>query len=209
MNTHFLKARLLITSFLLVMLFMNATDRVHTYAVGDKVKDFTLKNIDDKDVTLSKIANAKGIILTFTCNTCPFAVAYEDRIIDLHNKYASKGFPVVAINPNDLSQKPEDSFEAMKKRAKDKKFPFAYLRDEKQDIAKEYGASKTPHIYILKKSGDAFVIEYIGGIDDNAYEPEKVTKRFAEEALEEILAGKKVTNANTKAIGCTIKWKNS
>ena len=97
----------------------------------------------------------------------------------------------------------------MKKRAKDKNFTFPYVYDATQDVAKAYGASKTPHVYILTKSGADYVVEYIGAIDDNAYKPEEVKVKYAENALDQLLTGKKVSENSTKAIGCTIKWKNS
>src|SRR5437764_553070 len=118
------------------------------YKPGDKARDFKLKNVDGKMMSLADYKDAKGFIVTFTCNHCPFAKAYEDRIIALHTKYAAKGYPVVAINPNDKDREPDDSFDNMVIRAKDKKYPFAYLYDESQEIAKAYGATRTPHVYI-------------------------------------------------------------
>lgn len=194
---------------LICAMFVRASSGEPGYKVGDKVKDFKLKNIDNNEVSLKNFEKAKGFIVVFTCNTCPFAVAYEDRVIALNNKYASKGYPVIAINPNDVTKQPDDSFESMKKRAKDKNFAFPYLYDETQEIAKLYGASKTPHVYILSKTGSEYVVEYIGAIDDNSYQPQEVKVKYVENALDELLQGKKISQTNTKAIGCTIKWKNS
>ncbi len=179
------------------------------YEVGDKAKEFKLKNVDGKMVSLSDFNEAKGFIVIFTCNHCPFSVAYEDRIISLHKKYEPKGFPVIAINPNDKSIEPEDSFEGMVKRAKEKNFPFPYLYDESQYYAKEYGAARTPHVFVLKKDAKDLKVEYIGAIDNNTQDESSVTKKYVEDAVDEILAGKKVTTNFTKAIGCTIKWKRS
>lgn len=180
------------------------------YQVGDTATDFTLKNVDGKMVSMKDYKDAKGFIVTFTCNTCPYSVAYEDRIIDLHKKYAPKGYPVIAINPNDVTASPKDSYAHMQQRAKEKKFPFPYLIDETQDITRAYGASRTPHLYIVKKQQDGtFKVAYIGTIDDNSRAPEKVQKKYAEEALDELLAGKKVSQPTTKAIGCTIKWREA
>ena len=179
------------------------------YAPGSKATDFKLKNVDGKMVSLADYKDAKGFIVTFTCNHCPFAKAYEDRIIALHNKYAPKGYPVVAINPNDKTIAPEDSYEGMIERAKEKKFPFAYLYDESQEIAKAYGATRTPHMYVLKKEGNELVVKYIGAIDDNSDDASLVTKKYLENALDEIISGKEVTTSTTKAIGCTIKWKGT
>lgn len=175
--------------------------------VGDKAKDFALLSVSGKTVSLSSQKEIKGAIVVFTCNHCPFSVAYEDRIIALHNKYAPQGYPVIAINPNDAVKVPDDSYENMIKRAKDKSFPFEYLYDETQATAKSYGATRTPHVFILTKKPKGFYVSYVGGIDDNTDEPEAVTQRYAEQALDELIAGKPVTKPTTKAIGCSIKWK--
>lgn len=200
-----------ISSFALVVLFLtfNSFTPLPGYQVGDKAKDFKLKNVDGKMVALSDYKNDKGAIVIFTCNHCPFSVAYEDRIIALHKKYAPQGYPVIAINPNDEKIEPEDSFDGMVKRAKEKNFPFAYLYDQSQFFAKTYGASRTPHAFILKKEGSDFIVEYIGAIDDNVDEPASVTKKYVEGAVDDLLAGKKPATNFTKAIGCTIKWKKS
>ncbi|MEQ1746794.1 MAG: thioredoxin family protein [Saprospiraceae bacterium] len=180
---------------------------VHTgLHVGDIASDFNLKNVNGKNVSLAGIKKAKGYIVVFTCNHCPFAVAYEDRIIALHKKYAKKGYPVVAINPNDKDIAPDDSYEKMQKRAKDKKFPFVYLYDETQEIAKAYGATRTPHVYLLDKDRK---VRYIGAIDDNHEEPNAVKEKYLENAIDALMAGKEIANTETKAIGCTIKWTKS
>lgn len=177
------------------------------YKVGDKVEDFKLKNIDGKMLSMADYKEAKGIIVIFTCNHCPFSVAYEDRIIDLHKRYAPKGYPVIAINPNDATIQPDDSFDKMKERAKKKKFPFAYLYDETQEVAKRFGATRTPHVFVVSKKESDFIVDYIGAIDDNSNEPDKVKNKYLENALNELLEGKPVSQNFTKAIGCTIKWK--
>ena len=175
------------------------------YKVGDRATDFKLKNIDGKMVSLSDNQAAKGYIVVFTCNTCPFAKDYESRIIDLNTKYAPLGYPVVAINPNDPAVAPGDSFADMQK----KKYAFPYLQDETQQVAKTYGATRTPHLYILTKRGADFVVTYIGAIDDNSEDAKLAKTRYVENALTEILAGKPATTNSTKAIGCTIKWKRA
>jgi peroxiredoxin len=174
------------------------------YQIGDTAADFNLKNIDGKMVSLGKMSDVKGYIVVFTCNHCPFAVAYEDRIIALHNKYAPLGYPVVAINPNDPSVVPDDSFDAMKKRAADKKFPFVYLFDDGQKIYPQFGATRTPHVYILDKKR---VVRYIGGIDDNSDDETAVKSKYVEMAVDALIAGKNPEPSTTKAIGCSIKKK--
>ena len=177
------------------------------YKVGDNIKDFSLQNIDGKNVSLADYKDSKGFIITFTCNHCPYAMAYEDRILALNKKYAKAGYPVIAINPNDAIQYPEDNFEAMQVRAKEKKFNFPYLYDESQNIAKQFGALKTPHVFIIQKEGDKLVVKYIGAIDDNWEKAADVKEKYAESAIDALLAGKPVATTSTKAIGCSIKWK--
>jgi len=180
------------------------------YQVGDTARDFKLKNIDGKTVSMADYADAKGFIVTFTCNTCPYAVAYEDRLIALHNTYAPQGYPVIAINPNDVKVSPKDSYAHMQQRAREKNFPFAYLYDETQQITSTYGATRTPHLYIVQKQQDGtFKVAYIGAIDDNYKDATQVQKKYAAQALDELIAGKPVSQPNTKAIGCTIKWREA
>lgn len=177
--------------------------------VGDKAPAFELKNVDGQMYSFANIkaANdeaAKGYIVTFTCNTCPYAVKYEDRIIDLHNKLAPMGYPVVAIQPNDVEVKPGDSFEAMQVRHEEKAFPFLYLLDEGQQVYPKYGASKTPEVYLVDGDG---IVRYHGAIDDNAQHPEEVTVNYVEKAVAAIEAGLDPDPADVKAIGCSIKTK--
>jgi len=178
------------------------------YKTGDDVKDFSLKNVDGKMVSMSNYKDAKGFILVFTCNHCPFAKAYEARIMALDKKYASKGYPVIAINPNDPGAAPEDSYDNMIARAKEKNYTFPYVYDETQDVAKAFGAARTPHVFVVKKENGKNVVKYIGAIDNNSEEPEKATQHFVEDAVDALLAGKPVPNTETKAIGCTIKWRS-
>jgi peroxiredoxin len=173
---------------------------------GDTAEGFTLKNVDGKTVSLSDYNDQKGVILVFTCNTCPFAQAYENRIIQLHKKYTGLGFPVVAINSNDVDQKPGDTLEKMQERAKEKGMEYAYLKDD-QEVFKEYGATRTPQIYLLEKKGNAFKVAYVGAIDDNANDTSAVSKRYVEEAIAALMKGQKPDPSITKAIGCTIKSK--
>ncbi|MCX7652977.1 MAG: thioredoxin family protein [Bacteroidia bacterium] len=175
--------------------------------VGDQAPNFSLKNIDGKLVSLSDYAKEKGVIVIFTCNHCPYAKLYEERIIALHKEFAPKGFPVVAINPNAPEIVPEDSYENMQKRAKEKNYPFPYLFDEKQEVARAYGATKTPHVFLLQNQGKAFTIAYIGAIDDSPNDPQKIQKRYLAEAIEALIAGKPVPIPETKAIGCSVKYR--
>lgn len=185
-------------------LIVGAIAQNPSYKIGDKVSDFKLQSVDGSWVSLPN--DAKGAIVIFSCNTCPYVVAYEDRMIDLHKKYAAKGYPVIAINSNDDKVSPGDSFEKMKDRSKSKKFPFAYVYDKSQEVIKAYGGSRTPHVYLLHKEGNDFIVKYIGAIDNNYQDPSGVTEKYVEEALDDLMNGRKVAIESTKAIGCTIKW---
>ena len=176
------------------------------YTVGDTASDFKLKNVDGKMISLADFKEAKGYIIIFDCNTCPYSKAYNERIAALNKKYASKGFPVIAINPNDPQKSGGDSFENMVKLAKKKNYDFPYLVDETQQVATAYGATNTPHVFVLNK---ALRVEYIRAIDDNAKSPESVTKRYVEDAVDALLANKPVPVTKVKAIGCGIKWKDA
>ncbi|GAA3637963.1 thioredoxin family protein [Flavivirga jejuensis] len=175
------------------------------YSIGDVAEDFSLKNTDGNMVSLSDYKDAKGFIVVFTCNTCPYAVMYEDRIIALDKKYASKGYPVIAIMPNNTDVKPGDNMEAMKDRAKSKGFTFPYLIDEGQKVYPKYGATKTPHVFLLEKTGAGNVVKYIGAIDDNYKDASAVKTKYVEDAVDALLTGKEVKQTETKAIGCSIK----
>ena len=175
------------------------------YKVGDIATDFKLENIDGKMVSLSDFKEAKGFIVTFTCNTCPYAVAYEDRVEALNKKYASKGYPVIAIMPNNIDVKPGDNMEAMRERAKEKGFTFPYLMDRGQKVYPKYGATKTPHIYLLEKTKKGNVVRYIGAIDDNFQNADEVKNKYVENAVDALLEGREIDLKETKAIGCSIK----
>lgn len=173
------------------------------YKVGDKIEDFKLKNIDGDFLSLSDYDDAKGYIIIFTCNTCPYSVANEDRIIALNDKYEDEGYPVIAINPNNPVAVPDDSFEKMKVRAEEKGFNFPYLLDEGQKVYPKFGATKTPHVFIVTKND--MKVKYIGAIDNSSRNPDAVTEKYVENAVDALLAGKEVEKTETRAIGCTIK----
>lgn len=176
-----------------------------TYQIGDVAADINLMNTDGTMVSYEGYPDAKGFIVIFTCNTCPFAVASEDRIIALDAKFKDKGYPVIAINPNDPSVQPDDTFELMQAKAKDKGFTFPYLFDESKTVYAQYGAKKTPHVYLLQKENRKNIVKYIGAIDDNVRNGAAVKETFLANAVNELLAGKEVTVKETKAIGCSIK----
>lgn len=177
------------------------------YSIGDVATDFQLENVDGNMVSLANYEDAKGYIVTFTCNHCPYAVAYESRIMNLDKKYAPLGYPVIAISPNDPEIVPEDGMDEMKKLASEKGYTFPYLLDADQSVYPQYGATKTPHMFILQKTDAGNVVKYIGAIDNNYEDAEAVTERYVEDAVDALLAGKEVPVTTTKAIGCSIKDK--
>ena len=173
---------------------------------GDNAPDFTLKNVDGKMISLSDFEDQKGAIVIFTCNGCPVSKAYESRIIDLDNKYSKQGFPVIAINPNDPEMAPADSYENMQTLAAEKSYPFPYLFDENQTVFPEYGATRTPHTFLLVKDNDEFKVAYVGSIDDDK-KKDRVEESFLEDAIAAVNNGQTPKIQETKAIGCGIKKK--
>ncbi len=175
--------------------------------VGDKAPDFKLKSIDGKVYSFANIKDGqgkapKGYIVVFTCNTCPVAKANESRIIELQNKYAKMGYPVVAIQPNDPAAKPGDSYGEMVNYAEEKGFNFLYLFDEGQKIYPKYGATRTPEVFLVDKT---LKVRYHGAIDDSARDVENVEVKFLENAIEALEKGEEPKPATTKAVGCSIK----
>lgn len=168
--------------------------------VGDAAPAFNLKNVDGSMVSLDDY-KGKGAIVVFTCNHCPFSIMYEDRIIELQKEFGDS-YPVIAINPNSPDAQPDDSFDAMVVRAKEKSFNFPYLFDDGQKIYPQYGAERTPHVFVLDK---AHKVRYIGAIDDNARDPESVSVNYVKNTIKAIDAGSEPDPTFTKAIGCTIK----
>lgn len=188
-----------------LLLFIPLLASSQGLSVGDKAVGFKLKNVDGKMVSLNDYKAEEGVILIFSCNHCPYSVAYQDRIIDLATKYNSNGYPVVMINPNDPIAYPADSYENMIVRAKEKNFNFPYLFDDGQLIYPQYGATRTPHVYLLHKENDAFYVAYIGAIDNNYKDASLVTEKYVEDAITALKKGEKPAVDFTKAIGCSIK----
>ncbi|MGI9551365.1 MAG: thioredoxin family protein [Aurantibacter sp.] len=183
------------------------TETKEGVGIGDKAPYFKLKNIDGKEYSFDNIMDTndekpKGFIVVFTCNTCPYAKANEQRLIDLHNNFGPKGYPVVAIQPNDPSLSPGDSVDKMKKNAEEKGFPFLYLFDDGQEVFPKYGATKTPEVYLVDAD---LIVRYHGAIDDNVRDGGNVTEKFVELAIQAIDSGTDPATKTTKAIGCGIK----
>jgi peroxiredoxin len=182
-----------------VAFLLNGRTEPKELNIGDKAPGFELENFDGKTVSLDSYDNSKGYIVIFTCNNCPYAKAYQDRIAELQNMYSSKGFPVIAINTSDPS-------EEIAARAKEENYPFPYLHDDTQEVTRSYGATRTPHVFVLDKDR---TVAYIGAIDNNYKDASKADKHYVKDAVDALLNDQEVEVKNTKAIGCTIKWKNS
>jgi peroxiredoxin len=198
-----------LSSILVIVCFLIISATTSGYEPGDKVADFSLKNVDGKMVALSGFEDAKGVIVVFDCNTCPYSKLYNSRIVALNKKYKSQGFPVVAINANDSEMSPGDSYEEMVKVAKRDNYDFPYLIDESQATAKAFGASNTPHVFVLQKTGSEFTVIYKGAIDNNPRDGASASKKYVEEAVDAVLNNQVVVTKKTKAIGCGIKYRNS
>ena len=171
---------------------------------GDSAPDFHLVGVDDKKYSLANFEDKKVVAVMFSCNHCPIVKAYEGRFVEIQRDYGEKGFVLIAINPNNDITHPEDSFKNMKIRAKEKSFNFPYLRDESQKVAKAYGATRTPEVFVFDEKR---TLCYHGRIDDNVYEPTQVQQHYLRDALDAILAGNNVSTKDTAPVGCTIKWK--
>lgn len=173
--------------------------------IGERMPLFTgLKGVDGKTYRSADFKD-NLLVVVFSCNHCPYVQAYEQRMIDFQKEYEEKGLRLVAINSNDTANYPDDSFEAMVQRAKDRRFNFPYLRDEKQYVAEEFGATHTPQFFLFDKER---VLRYSGKMDDNWKEPGSVKASYLRDAVEAVLAGRGVPVAESFSIGCTIKWKS-
>lgn len=175
-----------------------------TLSLGDKAPDFTLPGVDGKDWSLADFADKPYLVVVFSCNHCPYVIGSEDRMIALHDDYAGRGVAMVAINSNETDNHPTDDFEHMVARAREKGFAFPYLRDESQDIARAYGALRTPHFYLFDAARQ---LRYTGRMDDNPRQPGQETTHELRDALDALLAGEDPPVAVTNPIGCNVKWK--
>ena len=179
------------------------------YSIGDNIEDFRLKSVKGEMVSLADYKNAQGFIIIFDCNTCPFSQAYRERIKALHAKYSDQGYPVIAINPNDPTRSPGDSFDKMVNYANDHNYRHEYLYDSDQAIASAFGATNTPQVFIVKKDDKNLKLAYKGAIDNNSRDASAVSKKYVEDAVDSLLKGENPETNKTKAIGCTIKWAES
>jgi len=195
------KYTILFISLLLMMSFIG----LHK----EPISDFKLKNVDGKNVSLSDYKEAKGFIIIFTCNHCPFAKLYPPRFNALNEKYEKLGVPLIAISSTDTIQYEEDTFIEMVNKAKTEKFNFPYLYDGEQKVAKNFNAQKTPHAFVIWKENNQWVIKYNGAIDDNGMQPEQVKTHFVANTVDALLANEKLKITDTKSIGCQIYYRNN
>ena len=172
-------------------------------AVGSRVVPFSLVNAADGKTVAFNPGDGRTSVVIFTCNHCPYAKAFEQRILTLAREYTAKGVAFYAVNPNDDVKYPEETMEKMKERALEKQYTLPYLKDGDSSIARAYGAMVTPHVFLVDGKGE---IRYRGYVDDSA-KPEERQDTGLSNALDQLLAGKAITNTSTKAFGCTIKWK--
>ena len=175
-----------------------------TLKIGDHLPEFSLIGVDGKTYSSTVFQDKKGLIIIFSCNHCPYVQAYEDRIKSIQTDYAGKGIQVLAISSNDVVSYPEDSLENMKKRSDEKEFNFPYLWDETQQVAKDFGATHTPEIFLFNADKK---LAFHGKIDDNWNDEQSIRHKYLRSALDEMLAGKEISAPETFTIGCTIKWK--
>lgn len=166
--------------------------------------DTKMKNVDGQEVSIADVAGKKGTLVIFSCNACPWAKAWESRIVSLGNSYAKRGVGVIVINSNDPGMNSEDGFDTMVNRAKSEKMAFPYVVDATSDVARAFGATRTPEAYLFDAEGK---LVYHGTIDDNAKEPSKVKQRYLDAALKSVSSGKTVAVQETKALGCGIKFR--
>lgn len=173
-------------------------------APGDPAPNFALPGVDGATHRLSDFAGQRLLLVVFWCNHCPYVQAWESRMIAIGRKYGPKGVGIVLINSNDAEAYPDDNAEAMARRAKEKGYPFPYLRDDSQEVARAYGALVTPHPMLF---GPDRRLLFQGRIDDDHQHPERVKHRYLESALEQALAGAPVVPSQLPVAGCTVKWR--
>ncbi len=172
--------------------------------IGDKAIPFALPGVDDEEHSLADYSDKAVAVVVFSCNHCPYVRAWEDRMVRIQADYAGKGVQLLAISANDATKYPDDSFPKMKERAREKGFNFPYLYDETQEVARFYGAERTPEVFVFNNAG---ILQYHGAIDDNYDDPGAVTQQYLRDALDAVLAGQTPAVTETPPVGCTIKWK--
>lgn len=175
---------------------------IATLQIGDSAPSFMLPGTDGHNHVFGGEDEHPTVVI-FTCNHCPYALAWEDRLLDVGRDYLHHGVRFLAINPNDEQQKPADSFDEMKKRVAENPWPFPYLRDESQDVAAKYGAKTTPDVFVFDGE-DRLVYR---GAPDADYEDASQNAQWLRDALDAVLAGNSPATAETESVGCSVKWR--
>ena len=191
---------------LLITFFSFIEKKIPPSVFGTEINDFSLKNVDNADISLAQFKEAKGFIIVFTCNHCPFAKLYSQRYNDLNKKYQPLGVPLIAINSMDSLVYEEESFEKMQEKAQSEKFNFPYLQDGSQCVGKNFNAEHTPQAYVIWKENGNWVVKYSGSVDDNGEHPKKATP-FIANAVNDLLQNKPVAKPNTESFGCRIFYR--
>jgi peroxiredoxin len=200
-KNHFFSTLFLFVSALIGLSFTS------TFETEIQIKNFSLKNVDNKVVSLNNFKDAKGFVIVFTCNKCPMAKLYTNRLNKINDKYKKQGVYLLAINSMDTLAYADESFKLMQKKAKSDKMTVPYLQDKKQSVAKQFKATHTPQAFIIwKNKNNKYTIKYQGAVDDNASEPEKANN-LLNNAIDELVAGKSVTNPKTESFGCKIFYR--
>ncbi|MEE9288650.1 MAG: thioredoxin family protein [Bacteroidota bacterium] len=202
----------MITAFLVLLMLTTAmaqekkSKKMRAPRMGDPLRmtEIKMKNVDGRELSIAEVAGEKGTLIIFSCNSCPWVIAWEDRIVALGNTYQNKGFGVMVINPNDPRVNAEDSYEVMQKRSEERGFAFPYVVDATSDVARAYGATRTPEVFLFDQDGR---LVYHGVIDDNAKDPKKIEAHYLRDAMEALIGGKKIPVKETKSLGCTIKFR--
>ena len=179
-----------------------------TLTTGQPAPDFDLPGTDGRRHSLAEFAGARALVVVFSCNHCPYVIGSEDRMVAFAGRYAPRGVRLVAINSNETELHPADSFDHMVERARAKGFPFPYLRDESQDVARAYGALRTPHYYLFDRdAAGRWRLRYTGRMDDNPRTPGQERTHELADAVDALLDGRDPPAAATNPIGCNVKWK--
>jgi len=173
--------------------------------IGDPAPSFELQGTDGKTYRLGDFSDRKLLLVVFWCNHCPYVQAWEGRMIDIGHRFQPQGVGIVLINSNDARSYPEDRLESMVRRASEKRYPFPYLQDESQEVARAYGALVTPHPMLF---GPDRKLLFQGRIDNDHQHPERATEHYLARALDQALAGSTVAPAELSVLGCTVKWKD-
>ncbi len=191
-----------------VLVMWSASVACGAYKIGDEVADFKLKNVDGSMVSLSDFATSRGVVVVFTSNDCPQALAYEDRILDLARKISLQGWKLLMINSCSTADGPDETPEGMVKRAEDKTYEVPYLRDEGQSVALAFGAAYVPAAYVLKSTGNGFELRYSGNIDDAPDPTKKIHNHFVENTIAALNAGARTDTPMTRVTGCQVKLRH-